>query len=64
MKMAWGIDGVTMTVENRMTEKKNACSSVTLSTTNLTWTGLGWNLGLRGERVAANRVSHYLLKFI
>jgi hypothetical protein len=29
-----------------------------LSTTNPTWTGPGSNLGLRGERLATNRLSH------
>ena len=43
---------------------KKVCPSVTLSTTNLTWTGLGWNPGLCGERLSTNRVSHYRLKFI
>jgi hypothetical protein len=34
------------------------CPSATLSTTKPTWTGLGLNLGLRGERRAINRLSH------
>jgi hypothetical protein len=35
-----------------------ACPSSTLSTTNLTWTDLGLNPGLRGEMPATNRLSH------
>jgi hypothetical protein len=38
--------------------KKKACTSVTLSTTNPTGTGLGANQGLRGETSATNRLSH------
>jgi hypothetical protein len=34
------------------------CRSATLSTTNPTWTDLGSNPGLRGERPATNRLSH------
>jgi hypothetical protein len=34
------------------------CPSVTLSTTNPTWTDPGSNPGLRGERPATNRLSH------
>jgi hypothetical protein len=34
------------------------CPSATLSTTNPTWTDTGSNPGLRGERPAANRLSH------
>jgi hypothetical protein len=37
--------------------KKNR-PSTTLSTTSPTWTDPGTNLGLRGERVATNRLSH------
>jgi hypothetical protein len=44
--------------------KKNACPSATLSTITLTWTGLGWNPGLRFEGLATNRVNHYRLKLI
>jgi hypothetical protein len=33
-------------------------NSATLSTTNPTWTGPGSNPGLRGERLATNRLSH------
>jgi hypothetical protein len=32
--------------------------SVNLSTTNSTWTDLGINLGLYGERLATNQLSH------
>ena len=46
-----------LTGENRSTRGKT-CPSATLSTTNPTWTGPGSNLGLRGERLATNRLSH------
>jgi hypothetical protein len=46
-----------LTGENRSTWGK-ACPSATLSTTNPTWTDLGLNPGLRGERLATNRLSH------
>jgi hypothetical protein len=41
--------------ENRSTRGKT-CPSATLST-NLTWTDLGSNPGLRGERPATDRLS-------
>jgi hypothetical protein len=37
---------------------KKTCPSATLSNTNPTWTDPGSNLGLRGERLATNRLSH------
>jgi len=37
---------------------QKTCYSATEFTTNLTWTGLGWNPGLRGDRSATNRLSH------
>jgi hypothetical protein len=40
------------------TTRRKTCPSATLSTTNLTWTYLGSNPGLRGERPATNRLSH------
>jgi hypothetical protein len=46
-----------LTGENRDTRGKT-CPSATLSTTNPTWTDPGSNPGLRGERPAANRLSH------
>jgi hypothetical protein len=46
-----------LTGENRSTRIKT-CPSVTLSTTNPTWTDPGSNPGLRGERPATNRLSH------
>ena len=46
-----------LTEENRSTRRK-ICPSATLTTTNLTWTDPGLNPGLRGERLATNRLSH------
>jgi hypothetical protein len=46
-----------LTGENRSTGGKT-CPSVTLSTTNPTWTDPGSNQGLRAERPATNRLSH------
>jgi hypothetical protein len=46
-----------MTGQNRSTGGKT-CHSVTLSTTNPTWTDPGSNPGIRGERPATNRLSH------
>jgi hypothetical protein len=46
-----------MTGENRRTWRKT-CPSATLPTTNSTWIDPGANLGLRGERLAPNRLSH------
>jgi hypothetical protein len=46
-----------LTGENQSTRGKT-CPNATLSTTNLTWTDLGSNPGLRGESPATNRVSH------
>jgi hypothetical protein len=46
-----------LTGENRST-RGNTSPSVTLSTTNPTWTDPGSNPGLRGGRPASNRLSH------
>jgi hypothetical protein len=46
-----------LTGENRST-RRETCLSATLSTINPTWTNLGSNPGLRGERPATNRLSH------
>jgi hypothetical protein len=45
-----------LTGGNLSTERKT-CPSAT-STTNSTWTGLGSNPGLRGERPQTNRLGH------
>jgi hypothetical protein len=48
-----------LTGENRsIRTRRKTCPSVTLSTTNPTWTDPGSNPGLRGERPATNRISH------
>jgi hypothetical protein len=49
--------GMILTGENRRTLRKT-CPSDALSTTNPTWIDLGANPGLRGERSAANDLSH------
>jgi hypothetical protein len=46
-----------LTEQNRSTRGKS-CHNATLSTTNPTWTDLGSNPGLRGERPATSRLSH------
>jgi hypothetical protein len=46
-----------LTGENRSTREKT-CPSVTLFTTNPTWTDPGSNPGLCDERPAANRLTH------
>jgi hypothetical protein len=46
-----------LTGENRSTRGKT-CPSATSSTTNPTWTNLGSNPNLRGERPATNRLTH------
>jgi hypothetical protein len=46
-----------LTGEKRSTRGKT-CPSVTLSTTNPTRTDLGSNPGLRGEKLATNRMSN------
>jgi hypothetical protein len=42
--------------ENRRSRRRT-CPSAALSATNPTWTDLGANLGLRGEKPATNRLS-------
>jgi hypothetical protein len=49
--------GIILTVEIRRTQRK-ACPNAILFSTNPTWTDLGSNPGLRGERPATNRLSH------
>jgi hypothetical protein len=46
-----------LTGENQST-RGESCPSVTLSTTNPTLTGLGSNLGVRGENSAIKHLSH------
>ena len=47
----WCSGGVELKGENRSKlARKNACLSAALCTTNLTWTALGLNPSLRGER--------------
>ena len=43
--------------ENTSTGTKT-CPTVTLSNTNLTWTDVGSNLGLRCDRPVIDRLSH------
>ena len=38
------------------------CSIATLFTTNPTWTGRGKNPGLRGEKLATDRLNHGMTK--
>jgi hypothetical protein len=49
--------GMILTWENQRAQRK-ICPSATLSTTNPTWTDLGTNLSLYGERLATNCLSH------
>ena len=49
--------GMILKGENRSTGTKT-CPNTTLSTTNLTWTDVGLNPGLRGERPGTDRLSH------
>jgi len=44
-----------LTGENRSTGEQT-CHNATLCTKNLTWSGLGSNPGLRGERLAIDRL--------
>jgi hypothetical protein len=50
--MEWNWQGKTEVLGEK------TCLSATLPTTNPTWTDLGSNPGLRGERPATNRLSH------
>jgi hypothetical protein len=49
--------GMILTGENRRTQRKT-CPSATLSITNPTWIDPGANLGLSGEMLATNCLSH------
>jgi hypothetical protein len=44
--------------ENRSGTGTKTCPSTTFSTTNLTWTDVGLNPGLRGERSGTDLLSH------
>ena len=48
-----GISGIILTGENQSTWRKT-CPSAVLSTINPTWTGLGSNTGLCGDRLVIN----------
>jgi len=53
------IGGMILTGEKRSTAlKRKTCPSATLSTINQTWTDLGLNLGLIGDRTVSNCLSH------
>jgi hypothetical protein len=52
----WSIGGVILTGENGSAAIKT-CLIVTLSTTNIAWTGLGSSPGLSGDRLVTNRLS-------
>jgi hypothetical protein len=47
-----------MPTGENVTIREKTRLSATLSTTNLTWTGLELNLGLCGEKPALNRRNH------
>jgi hypothetical protein len=53
----WSIGGMVLTGGN-LIPRRETCHSVTLSTTDPTYTGLGSYLGLRGEMPAPNSVGH------
>jgi len=48
---------MTLTGQNQSTQR-NTCCSITLSTTNPTWAGLGLNLDLCGEKLGTNCLNH------
>jgi len=50
-KQVWSSDEMVLTGENRSTQRKTY-SSVTLTTTNQKWPGLGLNLDLHSDRMA------------
>jgi hypothetical protein len=54
---AYGTAEITPTGKSRCTWR-NTFPIVSLSTTNVTWTGLGLNTSLHGERPATNRQSY------
>jgi hypothetical protein len=43
---------------------RQTCLSATLSTTNPIWTDLGSSLGLRGERLVTNHLSHCMVQSV
>ena len=49
--------GMILTAEQGNTGRK-ICTSVTLFTTNPTWTGLGCNMGFCGDRPATDRLTY------
>jgi hypothetical protein len=44
--------------EQKYSTQRKTCPSATLSTINLTWTDLGLNLGISGDRIVSNCLSH------
>jgi hypothetical protein len=44
--------------------RRETCHSATLSTTDLTWSDLGSNTGLHGERLMTKRLSHTSLQLM
>jgi len=54
----WKTGRVMMTGENRSTLEDEPHHGATVSTTDLTWAGLGFYAGFRGERPATNCLIH------
>jgi hypothetical protein len=53
----WSSGGMMLTGEKQRTQKE-ICISATLSSTNPTWTDLGVNPGLNGEKLLTNHLSY------
>jgi hypothetical protein len=60
MKINMENDGLILKGEKRSTRRKNPFLVARLYTTNLTSTALGSNPGIRGERMATNRLTQLL----
>jgi hypothetical protein len=56
-ELIWSSGGMILTGENRRT-RRETFPSATSSTTNPTWTTLGSNPGLSGEKPATNRLRY------
>jgi hypothetical protein len=49
---------MTLRVEEELSSGRETCPSANLSTTNLTWTGLGLSPCLEGQKQETNGLSH------
>jgi hypothetical protein len=62
-KWIWSNGGMIVTGEHQRTQRKT-CPTATLTTANPTWTALGVNLGLHGEKPVSSHLYYGMAQFL